>query len=154
MANPLKMLKLKPVSFQFILETPIKAPPKKVWSTLLNPGKWFLFDLTQGPWPKSKFEPWPGGRWTMQYPDGTHDLAAFVTRIEPQKLLRLAGHMGQSHVPVNSAFIFELQPKDNGKSTLLRIGQRTFGFTTPDLKKRMTQGWTKLLGQLKARAEK
>ena len=36
MANPLKLLKLKPKGFQFIKELPIQASPEKVWSSLIN----------------------------------------------------------------------------------------------------------------------
>ena len=76
-----------------------------------------------------------------------------VTRIEPQKLLRLSGPMGMSHLPVNNAFIFELQPKNGGRKTLLRFCQRTFGFLTADVKTKFSGGWKQLLSQLKDLAE-
>ena len=43
MANPLKMLKLKPEGFQFILELPIEAPPAAVWKAIFNIRGWFHF---------------------------------------------------------------------------------------------------------------
>jgi|SRR5882672_86948 len=152
MANPLKLLKLKATGFQFIQETPIDAPPKKVWASLLNFDKWFGFE-PPAQRPKSTLEVWPGGRWFTEAKDGTANLNMIVTRIEPQKLLRLAGPMGMSHLPVNNAFIFELQPKSGGKKTLLRFCQRTYGFLTPDIKKMFAGGWKQQLSQLKDLAE-
>jgi uncharacterized protein YndB with AHSA1/START domain len=153
MANPLKLLKLKPTGFQFIQELPIDAPPKKVWAALLNVGKWFGFDPDRSQWPKATLEAWPGGRWFTESKDGEMMLNAIVTRIEPEKLLRMSGPIGLSHLPVNSVYIFELQPKKDGKETLLRFGQRTFGFLTADVKKSYGGGWKKLLPQLKELAE-
>ena len=37
MANPLKLLKLKPTGFQFIQEVPIDAAPAKVWKAIHDP---------------------------------------------------------------------------------------------------------------------
>lgn len=153
MANPLKLLKLKPTGFQFIQELPIDAPPKKVWASLLNIGKWFGFEPDRADWAKSTLEAWPGGRWFSETKDGEERLNAIVTLIEPGKLLRMSGPIGMSHMPVNSVYIFELQPRNDGKGTLLRFGQRTYGFLTPDVKKNFGGGWKKLLPQLKELAE-
>src|SRR3954471_10230668 len=111
--QPLRMLKLKPTSFQFIQEIEIKAPPEKTWKALVNIGGWF--NLTPGEGPALKLEPWAGGRFFAKYGDIEH-LNAIVTYIEPNKLIRFSGQMGMSHLPVMNAFIFELQPK--GKGTL------------------------------------
>ena len=46
MANPLKMLKLKPAHFQLIQEVKIDAPPRRAWAALLDMGGWFRFDPT------------------------------------------------------------------------------------------------------------
>jgi uncharacterized protein YndB with AHSA1/START domain len=153
MANPLKMLKLKADGFQFIQELPIDAPPKKVWASLLKIDKWFGMEPDRKLWSKGTLEVWPGGRWFAKSHDGVERLFAFVTQIEPEKLLRLSGTLGVSHLPVNSVFIFELQPRDGGKSTLLRFGQRTFGYITPDIKKNFPTGWKKMLPNLKQLAE-
>ena len=151
-ANPLKMLKLKPVSYQFIQEIPIDAPPKKVWKTILNISKWFNF----GPDDQQKhtLEAWPGGRWFAEMSDGSQDLHGIVTRIEPNRLLRLSGPIGQSHVPVHNVAIFELQPKKDGKTTLLRLGHRSFGFNDAESSKRFAGGWGQLLPNIKKVAEK
>src|ERR1035437_1868293 len=141
------MLKLKPVSFQSIQEIPIAAPPKKVWKTVLNVGSWFRFGEDRGP--KQTLEPWAGGRWVVKEANGTTGLFAIVTLIEPGKLLRLSGPIGLSHLPVSNAMIFELQPKKDGKATLLRLGHRAFGFMDADVKKRYSGAWKHLLGNLK-----
>src|SRR3954471_10914920 len=109
MANPLKMLKLKAQSVQFIMEVPIAATPAKVWSSLQNPSSWFFFD----PAMKSKHTLVlkPGGQWTAQNPDGSAVLFGTVAYFEPAKLLRITGQLGLTHLPVNSVIIFELQPK-------------------------------------------
>jgi uncharacterized protein YndB with AHSA1/START domain len=154
MANPLKLLKLKPTNFQFIQELPINAPPKKVWSSLLSVGKWFGFESNAKEWNKGTLEPRLGGRWYFKAKDGTESLFATVTHIEPGKLLRVSGSIGLTHLPVTSVCIFELQPKNNGKTTLLRLGQRTFGFIDADRKKGYQGGWKQLTAQLKKLAEK
>jgi uncharacterized protein YndB with AHSA1/START domain len=150
-ANPLKMLKLKPSGYQFIQEVPIDAPPKKVWKTVLNIGKWFYFP---GSKEKHELEAWPGGRWHAEMPDGTLDLHGIVTRIEPNRLLRIGGPIGQTHIPVNNVVIFELQPRNDGKGTLLRLCHRSYGFIDGDAKKRFSGGWGQLLPNIKKVAEK
>ena len=151
MANPLKMLKLKPTHFQFIQEVKVSAPPKRVWAALMKIDNWLRFQApVKGR--KATFEPWVGGRYYVQQPDGTSMLHLVVTYIEPGKLLRMSGPMGLSHLPVCNAFIFELQPK--GKGTLLRFCQRSFGYMDADVGKRYAGGWKQLLQQIKELAEK
>ena len=155
MANPRKMLKLKPAGFQFIQEIPVQAPPARVWAALLNIGGWFYFDKEFSR-EKSKvtLEPKIGGRVMWEARDGSVAmLQGFVAHMEPHKLLRINGPMGMTHLPVNNAFIWELQSKNGGKTTLLRFCQRTFGFITPQLKKDFHGGWKRLLPQLKKLAE-
>src|SRR5262245_25885163 len=112
MANPLKMLKLKPTGFQFIHEVAIDAPPAKVWKTILNVKKWFYFADHAAALAKITIEPHVGGRFMSGSKDGSiSDLYGFVTRVEPNKLLRINGHMGASHLPMQNAMIWELQPR-------------------------------------------
>ena len=152
MANPLKMLKLKPAGFQFIQELKVEAPPKRLWESLLDVRGWFTF----GPPSQNKgrnLEVWPGGRFYHVLSDGTQMYYGIVTHIEPGKLLRLSGPMGNTHMPLESVYIFEIQPRGTNGS-LLRFGQRTYGYIDKDLAKRMKGGWGKLLPQLVALAEK
>lgn len=153
MANPLKLLKLKADGFQFIQELPIDAPPKKVWASLLKVDKWFGMEADRKLGSKGTLEVWPGGRWFIKSHDGAERLFAIVTQIEPERLLRMNGSTGLSHLPANNVYIFELQPRNDGKTTLLRFGQRTFGFITPDVKKNMSNGWKLMFSQLKQLAE-
>jgi uncharacterized protein YndB with AHSA1/START domain len=154
MANPLKLLKLKADGFQFIHGLPIDAPPKKVWASLLKVDRWFGMEADRKRGLKATLEAWPGGRWIIKSHDGVERLFGLVTQIEPGKLLRLSGTMGLSHLPANNVLIFELQPRDDGKSTLLRFGQRTFGLLTADVKKNVPNAWKQMLPNLKALAEK
>ena len=154
MPQPLKMLKLKPTHFQFIQEVKIDAPPKRVWQTILDVGGWFRFEETDT---KSKrtLEPWVGGRFYGEDPaDGSTSLYTTITYLQPEKLLRMSGPMGMSHVPTNNVFIFELQPENDGKATLLRFCQRTFGYLTENVSKDYQGGWKQLFAQLKGLAEK
>ena len=151
MANPLKMLKLKAQSVQFIQELPIAAAPKKVWTSLLNPSAWFVFDPAHRS--KHTLDLRPGGQWTSVNPDGNASLLGTVAYIEPGKLLRVMGQLGMTHLPVMSVIIFELQPKQDGKATLLRVGTRMFGFMDLDRKKHMKDAWKRLMGNIKALAE-
>jgi uncharacterized protein YndB with AHSA1/START domain len=154
MANPLKLLKLKPRGFQFIKELPIKAPPEKVWPALINVEQWFRFDPDPSKASKHTFEPTAGSRWVSTNWEGNSICYAMVTYVEPGKLLRLEGQFGATHLPITTVVIFELQPKAGGKSTLLRLGQRSFGLIDADLKKRTKGMWKHLLPQLKELAEK
>lgn len=154
MANPLKMLKLKPTGFQFIEELPIQAPPKKVWASLLKVEKWFRFDPDPKKASKHTFEATAGSRWVSTTWEGNTIFHGTVTYVEPGKLLRLAGQVGATHLPVTTVVIFELQPQADGKTTLLRLGQRTFGLIDADLKTRAANMWKRLLPQLKELAEK
>jgi uncharacterized protein YndB with AHSA1/START domain len=154
MANPLKFLKLKPQGFQFIQEVPIDAPPARVWDSLLDVGAWWRFDANQPP--RITLEPWPGGRFFGQASEqggAAESLHGIVTYIEPNKLLRIGGQMGLTHLPVMHALIWELQPRKGCDATLLRFAQRTFGFIDADVKKRYQSGWKVLFPQLKAVAE-
>ena len=152
MANPLKMLKLKAGGFQFIQKANVKAPPKKVWAALLDTGSWFGFGDKSG-WSKQTLDLKPGGQWTSQGKNGNCSLFGVVTLIEPEKLLRLSGPIGLSHLPVSNALIFELTPAKDGAETLLKVAMRTYGFIDKDLKKRYMGAWKHLLPQLKAAAE-
>ena len=153
MANPLKELPLQNVSFQRIQETSIDAPPAKVWAALVKPNNWFGFDADRATWPKSTLDLKPGGSWVMEGKDGMASLMGTVTHIEPGKLLRFSGQMGMTHVPCLCVFIFELQPKNDGKGTLLRVGQRVSGYMDPEAEKRSEGGWQQLMGNLKKASE-
>ncbi len=119
---------------------------------MTNPSGWFIFPDMQGV--KSTLDLRPGGLWTMQTPDGAQTFMAQVTLIEPEKLLRVSGPFGLSHLPVNNVMIYELQPQNDGKTTLLRVGQRTFGYVDADLQSRYSGGWKKFLEAIKNLAEK
>lgn len=151
MANPLKMLKIKPQVVQFIVEVPIAAAPKKVWSMLIDPTAWFYFDPERRG--KHTLQLKPGGQWTAVHPDGSSMFFGQVSYIEPGKLLRIAGPLALTHLPVTSVIIFELQPQEDGKATLLRIGTRISGAMDGDVKKRMQGGWKQLFQQFKELTE-
>ena len=154
MANPLKMLKLKPTGFQFIHEIKIDAPPSAVWKALLDVGTWFRFDNVPD-FPAMKLDPRIGGLLTSSNGDGSVQMySGMVAHIERGKLLRINGPMGMTHLPAMNAMIWELQPRNDGKATTLRFCHRSFGYITADIKKNFQGGWKQLWPQLKALAEK
>lgn len=154
MANPLKMLKLKARGFQFIHELPIDAPPAAVWKALLDVNTWFRFkELPDHP--PMTLDPRVGGVFKAETKDGAFAmLHGVVAHVEREKLLRINGPMGMSHLPVMNAMIWELQPQKNGRATKLRFCQRAFGYMTADIQKNFQHGWNQLWPQLKALAEK
>ena len=153
MANPLQMLPLVTTGFQFIQETAVSAPPAKVWSAVINPGKWFFFNPDPTTHAKHTFELKPGGQWISESKNGNSALMATVLLIEPGTLLRLSGPIGLSHLPLATVVIFELQPQNDGKTTLLRVGMRSCGFMDVEVENRYKGAWQRLLPQLKAAAE-
>jgi uncharacterized protein YndB with AHSA1/START domain len=142
------MLKIKPGGFQFIQQIDIDASPQKTWKALINIGGWF--NIAPGEGRSLKLEPWAGGRFYSKQGDIEH-LNAIVTYIEPHKLIRFSGQMGMSHLPVISAFIFQLEPKGNG--TLLKLCHRCYGMIDTEAKQRYSGGWKQLLAKLKAFSE-
>ena len=150
MANPLKMLTLESQGIQFIHETPVSAPPEKVWAAVKNPSDWFYFGERRS---KHTLDLRAGGQWIAVNKDGSENLFGRVVYLEPGKLLRINGQLGLTHLPVNCVVIFELQPQNDGKATLLRIGMRIFGFIDADVKERYEGAWQKLMGQIKTLAE-
>src|SRR4051812_40910795 len=155
MANPLKLLELKATGFQFIEEVPINAPPKTVWKSLMDFGSWFTFDPDPAKRPKMTVDARVGGQWISEARDGSViSLIGTITHIEPGKLLRMGGQMAMTHLPVMNALIWELVPQEDGKRTLLRFCQRTFGFLDAETEQRFQGGWKQLLPQLKAAAER
>ena len=153
MANPLQMLKLKPTAIQFIHQVSINATPKKVWSSIQQPADWFYFGPHDAPRAKHAFKLQAAAPWTATNPDGSSAHLGTVSYFEPEKLLRIAGSIGLTHVPVSGVMIMELNPQSGGKTTLLRVGLRLFGFLDKDVKKRYSGGWKQLSSQLKALAE-
>jgi uncharacterized protein YndB with AHSA1/START domain len=152
MANPLQMLDLKIQGIQFIQETPINAPSKKVWAAIAKPADWFYFD----PKRKSKhtFQLKPGGNWSAVSKDGNSSLFGTVTLIEPGKLIRMSGHFGLTHLALAGTLIFELQPGAEKNTTTLRLGLRLAGFIDDSVQARYEGAWKMLAGQIKALAEK
>jgi uncharacterized protein YndB with AHSA1/START domain len=154
MANPLKLLKLKATGFQFIQELPVDAPPARVWKALLDFNGWFGMGDDRSTWQKFSFDARAGGQLVAQSRvSEVSVLFATVTYVEPNKLLRMTGAIGSTHLPTTNVFIWELQPEDEGKRTLLRFCQRSYGYMTADMSEKFQGGWKKLLPQLKKLAE-
>lgn len=153
--NPLKLLKLKPTSIQFIQEIPINAPPQKAWNALINFRGWFHFDHGPSQFAKVSLEPHIGGKFVSQSREqDVFMLHGIVAHWEPGKLLRINGPMGMTHLPVSNTMIWELQPQKGGKATLLRFCQRAYGLMPPDAQKNYQKGWKQLLPHIKELAEK
>lgn len=153
MANPLQMLPLVATGFQFIQEIAISAPPAKVWSALTHPGTWFFFNPDPATHAKHTFDLRPGGQWISESKNGNSALIATVLLIEPGTLLRLSGPIGLSHLPLSTVVIFELQPQNDGQSTLLKVCMRSTGLMDAEVETRYQGAWQRLLPQLKAAAE-
>jgi uncharacterized protein YndB with AHSA1/START domain len=154
MANPLELLPLKTNGFQFIHEIAIHASPKKSWSALSDIGNWFGFDPDRSKWARHKLDFKVGAQWIVEFPSGASALFGTVTYMEPGKLVRIYGQFGLTHLPVVNTVIFEIQERDGGNSTLLRVCFRSSGFMTDDVEKRINEVWGKLLPNIKALAEK
>ena len=154
MANPLKMLKLKPTTIQIIQEVPIDAPPAKVWRAVLDAKAWIGAAMMNPKAVKSTVEPKVGGRFTYERGDGSEQrLLGFISHVEPNKLLRVYGPGVMSHLPCACTMIWELQPAKGGKATVLRFCERSYGSLPPGTAKSHQGGWKMVLAKLKKAAE-
>src|SRR6185503_15787557 len=125
----------------------------KVWKAVLDVGTRFRFENVPD-FQQMKLDPRIGGWLTSSNGDGSVQMySGMVAHIEREKLLRINGPMGSTHLPAMTAMIWELQPRNSGKATTLRFCHRTFGYITADLKKNYQSGWKQLWPQLKTLAE-
>jgi uncharacterized protein YndB with AHSA1/START domain len=129
-------------------EIQISASPSIVFETIIANSKDFAPDGTVL---NLKFEPWPGGRWYRDLGNNTGHLWGHVQVIKPPTLLEIVGPMFMSH-PVASHLQYRLTEKAGG--TLLTLNHRAFGEIDPQHREGVTQGWGKVLAQIKQKSEK
>jgi DNA-binding transcriptional ArsR family regulator len=97
-----------------------------------------------------KLEPWPGGRWYRDLDGDNGHFWGHVQAIKRPALLEIAGPLFMSF-PVVSNVQYRLSEVKGG--TLIKFHHAAFGLVPEDLKGRIHEGWSRIHGRVKLRAE-
>jgi hypothetical protein len=98
-----------------------------------------------------KIEPWPGGRWYRDLGDNNGHLWGHVQAIKKPTLLEITGPLFMSYAVVSNVQ-YRLSEADGG--TLIRFHHKAFGFIQDDHRQGVGKGWSHILSQTRARAER
>jgi uncharacterized protein YndB with AHSA1/START domain len=134
-------------------EVTIQAPPERVFDALTNEvGAWWTHSFDDAP-RAILMEPRVGGRFHEVWGDEEGALYATVTSLRRPSQLRLAGPFGMRR-PVQAVIAFDLEPRDDGRATLLRLSHRAIGDLDEETHQQYDTGWRALLGtSLKSHVE-
>lgn len=97
-----------------------------------------------------KIEAWPGGRWYRDLGEGNGHFWGNVQAIKRPTLLEISGPLFMSY-PVFSNVQYRLSEEPGG--TLIKFHHSAFGLISDDHRQGVVQGWTHIIGQIRARAE-
>ncbi|HET9784477.1 MAG TPA: SRPBCC domain-containing protein [Terriglobales bacterium] len=100
---------------------------------------------------QAKIEPWPGGRWYRDLGGNNGHLWAHVQSIKRPTLLEFSGPLMMSQAVINSV---QYRLSEERGATLIKFHHYAFGALQPEFRTGMPKGWTLLLEQTKARAER
>ena len=131
-------------------EIEISAPPGVVFDSVLyqvGPG----FTGMDGKSMNARLEPWPGGRWFRDLGNNTGHWWGHVQVIKPPALLELYGPMFMSYAVVSH---IQYRVSEKGSGSLLALTHRAFGEIAPEHREGVVKGWSKILSDIKARAQR
>jgi hypothetical protein len=131
-------------------EIEIKAAPGDAFRSMLAQ----LSEMKPNPDADSMhlvLEQWPGGRWFRDLGNSQGHLWGFVQVIKPPTLLEITGPMFMSY-PAAGHLQFRLTPIAGG--TLVTLRHRALGMIDDQHRQGATDGWRKILEQIKQAAEK
>jgi hypothetical protein len=97
-----------------------------------------------------KVEAWPGGRWYRDLGEGNGHFWGNVQAIKRPTLLEISGPLFMSY-PVFSNVQYRLSEEPGG--TLIKFHHSAFGLISDEHRQGVVQGWTHIIGQVRARAE-
>ncbi|MGA3067526.1 MAG: SRPBCC domain-containing protein [Tepidisphaeraceae bacterium] len=129
-------------------ELQINAPAQIVFDAIIEEST-AGFRPNDGADMNMRLEPWPGGRWYRDLGNNTGHLWGHVQVIKPPKILEICGPMFMSY-PVASHLQYRLT--ENAGVTTLSFSHRAFGEIAKEHRDGVTEGWGKILNQIKARA--
>jgi uncharacterized protein YndB with AHSA1/START domain len=98
-------------------------------------------------------EPFPGGRFYEDSPEGVKALFGTVTYIKAPEVIRLSGPLGMNRLPLTSVYEWKLEPSADGKTTTLKLSHRAIGLLDPEWEQSHAEGWQQLWAHLKAFVE-
>lgn len=102
-----------------------------------------------GPMPMT-LEPWPGGRWFRDLGGSNGHFWGHVQAIKQPTLLEITGPLMMSH-PFVSNVQYRLKEVDGG--TKITLNHTALGLIPDGAREGFTQGWTRMMESIRARAE-
>lgn len=135
-------------SFHIEQEILIRAPRQKVWSSVLDVQGWWSHHFAEKS-ARMILEPFPGGRFYEDSPEGVKALFGIVTYLKAPEVIRFSGPLGMNRLPLNSVYEFRLDPSGDSGTTL-KLSHRAHGLLDPEWEKSHTEGWQELWTHLKA----
>jgi hypothetical protein len=95
-------------------------------------------------------EPWPGGRWFRDLGDNNGHFWGHVQAIRRPTLLEITGPLFMSSAVVSNV---QYRLAEAGGGTLITLRHSALGIIPDGYREGTSQGWTKLLESVRARAE-
>ncbi|MBL8757753.1 MAG: SRPBCC domain-containing protein [Phycisphaerae bacterium] len=138
--------------FSIEQEVRIAAPREAAWRGLLDVGAWWCHHFAKAG-PRMVLEPFPGGRFYEDSADGTRALFGTVTFIRAPEVIRLAGPLGMSTLPVVSVYEWALA-EDGPGASVLRLSHHARGLIRTDWREAHDRGWQTLWVRLRALVER
>jgi uncharacterized protein YndB with AHSA1/START domain len=140
-------------SFHIEQEIRISAPRDKVWTSLLDVQGWWCHHFAENN-ARMMLEPFPGGRFFEDSPEGVRALYGTVTYIKAPECIRLSGPLGMNRLPVTSTYEWKLEESAGDKpATILKLTHRAIGLLDPEWESSHKDGWQQLWVHLRELAE-
>lgn len=140
---------------EVVVEVAVRAPRARVWKALTRGiaawwprGFWTLRGTR-----RIVLEPRLGGRFYEDAGGGQGLVWYFVTALVRNEWILLSGEMSDAHGgPCRNLLSIRLESE--GGRTVVRLRETLYGRVTAKARRSMTEGWTALLGRLRAHAER
>jgi hypothetical protein len=143
-------MKLEDLTLDIEQHLEIKAPPEKVFASVLERFGKGSTNLA-GESLHMVLEPTAGGRWYRDRGNGISHLWGFVQAIKPPLLLELSGPMFMSYPAINH---LEIKVEPAGNVCKLHFRHRALGMIDPEHRKGVSEGWSHMLNDVKRDSEK
>ncbi|MGD9688971.1 MAG: SRPBCC domain-containing protein [Phycisphaerales bacterium] len=140
-------------SFHIEQEVTLRVPLERAWAGLLDVAGWWCCHFADRG-ARVVLEPFPGGRFFEESPEGPRALFGTVVYIKAPEIIRLHGPLGMGRLPVTSTYDWSLEPMGDPGATRLKLSHRAFGLLDPEWQQSHEEGWKSLWVRLAALVER